>query len=1111
VPLPQKKLIPGILLMLMIAALAAPPLWWSAGDPPVIVPGTPQNNRGPANIGQAKHMAKSALDALEAIDSDLAGLIEADLVGPGLPIPHWNPPANQAERDKNHAPLLIGQLKAIADPFYNHLHAIVPNWLEAERIANGTNHSGSIFPWTAETTDDNNKGIANIGQLKAVFSLRFEGLATFDSDGDGMPDLWEFVHGFYPNHPGDANADPDGDGIPNKMEFALGTDPNSYDQIGPVNLGFSEEITDNPDLSFRPENPSDLYPESSVPHWNAAIGEHIEIWKEDDGDTYAELQSHWDAKGIEQEFDMLPGTRLTFILRYKGRYDGYSDSNPFKLKVEGAHEVLVNGQPAQTQGSVKLESFMADDTWEKYAEWHYASVSITTDPQATTLIPITLTLIPEDTDEAITYGGFVNLLPVDLIADTDRDGVINSSDSHAKDQWTKQRGAIYTVNFDRDGDKTHNGKPTADAITWWDTTGVPFHEDWKIDNEADKEDISPFKITIPTLPEGTKVYLTLLETEDLHAIHIFPRIKAGQNAVWGGFGTSGRPWTDGDANPLDIEITAWLKPQSDESGHNPATTGVQAGTYTFGLEGLVFRGMTVPGGTDGGKFSGIIDIGMEIQIPGQSARINCGKVKMKVAPFLLTPNDRPTDRVFVNNIANGLQAMHKSAAISATSVWMQDHVEIGHTQRPGGPLMKMTFVCPYNGVLATWPATKLFSDGKGLFALGKNLGGSGGDFGGNIELSHPQENYPLGRILAGDSMSASLRAFLEAQEIQAPLVPNISYTEVQHIDEVLSPGPNNTTYVPGPTEAITLLQAQFDTEEKQIRGILFSPDTVQPAVAKVWKSATATDTPYIITDQNYDDVIDEWSRFNRTEENPQGGFVRLVGGASGGQIGRIKAVTKAVQADGNRIGFAGNPEGKLMIEVDFYFDTGSLASRNWKSNTPQQSSGWYRKPLEGAHVVCVQKSLRWKYGAVHTNPALLTVKEILEDQEFLNFNQMTLPPLIAATATTSGIKNPVKVPCLFYMYDIPEKAEAAAGRPWYAVAYTPNTANLQWVNSNPVNAKPFGPRNTSHEDVMETGIQAVLPGQSLFLDDWEVYHIDGGEIHCGSAAERVAEEEWWAK
>jgi hypothetical protein len=33
-----------------------------------------------------------------------------------------------------------------------------------------------------------------------------------DSDQDGMPDLWEILHGLNPNDPGDALEDPDCDG-----------------------------------------------------------------------------------------------------------------------------------------------------------------------------------------------------------------------------------------------------------------------------------------------------------------------------------------------------------------------------------------------------------------------------------------------------------------------------------------------------------------------------------------------------------------------------------------------------------------------------------------------------------------------------------------------------------------------------------------------------------------------------------------------------------------------------------------------------------------------------------------------------------------------------------
>jgi hypothetical protein len=33
----------------------------------------------------------------------------------------------------------------------------------------------------------------------------------------------------------------------------------------------------------------------------------------------------------------------------------------------------------------------------------------------------------------------------------------------------------------------------------------------------------------------------------------------------------------------------------------------------------------------------------------------------------------------------------------------------------------------------------------------------------------------------------------------------------------------------------------------------------------------------------------------------------------------------------------------------------------------------------------------------------------------------------------------------------------------------------------------------------------------LFLDDWDQFHIRRGEVHCGSAAERIAETGWWTK
>ena len=180
------------LFTLLLPASANPPAWWLDGHPSVVDVTTEPNYHGPANVGQAKWMATEALRALDVASPQLAADIRLDLKGtspsnrivdltePDQKTPEWI--ANQK------AALLLGQLKAIARPFYNRLNVVSPTWVQNQiqqnhdnaailgtdywQVSGNSNYTqNGYYPWNPAAPAESNSTLATIGQLKVIFSF----------------------------------------------------------------------------------------------------------------------------------------------------------------------------------------------------------------------------------------------------------------------------------------------------------------------------------------------------------------------------------------------------------------------------------------------------------------------------------------------------------------------------------------------------------------------------------------------------------------------------------------------------------------------------------------------------------------------------------------------------------------------------------------------------------------------------------------------------------------------------------------------------------------------------------------------------------------------------
>jgi len=135
-----------------------------------------EDNYSVVNIGQLMFVAKQAAAELNDKLQDGAGSIIDDVISAFPEYESSNPEAN-------YAALTVGQLKYVAQKFYDRLSLLSAgevNWNNIELISGGSSSTNHKYPWPAMSNPptqaqlEENYSLANIGQLKYLFSWSIE-------------------------------------------------------------------------------------------------------------------------------------------------------------------------------------------------------------------------------------------------------------------------------------------------------------------------------------------------------------------------------------------------------------------------------------------------------------------------------------------------------------------------------------------------------------------------------------------------------------------------------------------------------------------------------------------------------------------------------------------------------------------------------------------------------------------------------------------------------------------------------------------------------------------------------------------------------------------------
>lgn len=191
------------LICTLVPIYANCPTWWATRD---VRNEHPADDYAIVNIGQLKHVATQAAAELNQRLPGGAGTAISNLVD------NWHQPPESGVIRDDYAALNIGQLKNVTKLFYDRLAQI--GYAGPPLVA------GQTYPWGGATTASDNYALANLGQVKNLFSF------DLSAPEGQLSGWWQTL--YFGNLNVDPDADPDGDGFSNLDEYLASTIPTNY-------------------------------------------------------------------------------------------------------------------------------------------------------------------------------------------------------------------------------------------------------------------------------------------------------------------------------------------------------------------------------------------------------------------------------------------------------------------------------------------------------------------------------------------------------------------------------------------------------------------------------------------------------------------------------------------------------------------------------------------------------------------------------------------------------------------------------------------------------------------------------------------------------------------